>query len=335
MYKWQLIFSGSDRVLVNKNVMNKKSLIYLLAIILLFACSMQKNNEVQLVIDSKSDLGEGAIWNPKTGELMWINITGEILNLYKPNTGNNIEMFTGQMIGTVVPAENGKVVVALKNGIYSLDPGTGSKKLIIDPEADLPDNRFNDGKCDPFGRFWAGTMSISGKKEAGSLYRFDADGSAHKMIENVSISNGIVWSADLRKMYYIDTPTQKVMAYDYNNETGEISNPNVAVNVDPEMGSPDGMTIDSEGNIWVALWGGAAVGCWNPVTGELIKKIEVPAKNVTSCAFGGVGLETLYITTARQGTSKEDLKKYPNAGGVFKTIPGVSGTKAYFFKGNF
>jgi sugar lactone lactonase YvrE len=243
-------------------------------------------------------------------------------------------MFTGQMIGTVVPTESGKVIVALKNGIYSLDPKTGTKKLIVNPEADLPDNRFNDGKCDPAGRFWVGTMSISGKKEAGSLYRLDSDSTIHKMIEYVSISNGIVWSPDATKMYYIDTPTQKVMAYDYNNETGEISNPKVAVEVADEMGSPDGMTIDADGNIWVALWGGSAVGCWNPETGKLIRKIKVPAKNVTSCAFGDDDLGTLYITSARRATNEEELQKYPHAGGVFKTKPGVKGMKAFYFKDN-
>ena len=310
-----------------------KTILYcLLAVFLMVSCSTEKSNKVELVIDNQSDLGEGSIWNWKTGELLWINITGKILNFYNPKTANNKEMFTGQMIGTVVPAESGQVIVALKNGIYSLDPITGTKKLIVDPEKDLPDNRFNDGKCDPAGRFWVGTMSISGKKGAGTLYRLDPDSSIHKMIENVSISNGIVWSPDATKMYYIDTPTQKVMGYDYDNETGEISNPKVAVNVSPELGSPDGMTIDADGNIWVALWGGSAVGCWNPETGKLLKKVEVPAKNVTSCAFGDDDLETLYITTARQETSDEELQKFPHAGGVFKTHPGVKGMKAFFFK---
>lgn len=290
---------------------------------------------MELVIDSKSELGEGAIWNPKTGEFIWINITGKILNFYNPKTGNNKEMFTGQMIGTVVPSESGNVIVALQNGIYQFNPETGTKKLIVDPEEDIPDNRFNDGKCDPAGRFWAGTMSTTGKKEAGALYRFDGDGSAHKMIENVSISNGIVWSLNFKNMYYIDTPTQKVMGYDYDNETGEISNPKVAIEIPEKMGSPDGMTIDADGNVWIALWGGSAVGCWNPETGELIRTIKVPAKNVTSCAFGDDDLGTLYITTARIGTDDNDLKKYPNAGGVFKIKPGVKGVEVFSFKGEY
>lgn len=315
--------------------MKKVFAILFVAVIFTIACSTQKSNDVELVIDSKSDLGEGAIWNYKTGELMWINITGKILNIYNPKIGDNKEMFTGQMIGTVVPTESGNLLVALQNGFYQLDPKTGTKKLIVDPEEDILTNRFNDGKCDPSGRFWAGTLSLNGEVGVAALYRLDPDSSVHKMIEDVSISNGIVWSQDSKKMYYIDTPTQKVVRYDFDNETGEISNSDVAFEISQELGSPDGMTIDSEGNLWIALWGGSAVGCWNPETGKLIRKIEVPAKNVTSCAFGDDDLGTLYITSARQDTNEEELKKFPLAGGVFKTRPGVQGVKAFFFKGEF
>jgi len=219
----------------------------------------------------------------------------------------------------------------LQNGIYALDITTGSKKLIVNPEKDLPNNRFNDGKCDPSGRFWAGTMSTIDEKKVGSLYRLNADSTIHKMVENVSISNGIVWSKEKTKMYYIDTPTQKVMAYDYNNKTGDISNAEVAVDIPTELGSPDGMTIDGNGNLWIALWGGNAVGCWNPETGKLVTKVQVPAKNVTSCAFGDDDLGTLYITTAREDNSPEELEKYPYSGGVFKIRPGVRGVTAFYF----
>ncbi|WP_319229588.1 SMP-30/gluconolactonase/LRE family protein [Draconibacterium orientale] len=305
--------------------------LFLSIVLLLFSCSEPKTKQAELVMDTQSTLGEGAIWNYKTGELMWVDIKKEILNVYNPATGYNKEMFTGQMIGTVVPTESGNALVALQNGIYHFNMETGAKKLLLDPEADLPDNRFNDGKCDPSGRFWAGTISTKGDREVAALYRFDPDTTIHKMVDKVSISNGIVWSADKTKMYYIDTPTQKVMAYDYDDATGEILNPEVAVNVPSELGSPDGMTIDENDNLWVALWGGSAVGCWNPASGELIDKIEVPAKNITSCAFGDEDMGTLYITSAREATSKEELEKWPHAGGVFKYRPGVKGVQAFFF----
>ena len=291
--------------------------------------------QVELVLDTGSDLGEGAIWNHETGRLYWVDITNEILNIYNPSTGINKEMMTGQMIGTVVPSETGKAIVALRNGIYVMDVSTGSKKLITDPEADIPTNRFNDGKCGPGGRFWAGTMSLEGEPGQGALYRLDGSGVAVKIIENVSVSNGIVWSHGHTKMYYIDTPTRKVMAYDFDKQSGEIGNGEAVVKIPREMGSPDGMAIDADGNLWIALWGGFAVGCWNPESGELIRKIDVPAKNVTSCAFGGPGLGTLYITTARQGMSEQELKDYPHSGGLFKIRPGVKGVPAYFFKGDF
>jgi len=308
-----------------------KIITLIISILIMIGCTVEKENEVELVIDTKSELGEGAVWDHRTGELLWIDIEGKILNFYKPSTGNNKEMFTGQMIGTVVPTESNMVLVALQNGIYNLDPKTGTKKLIVDPEEDLPNNRFNDGKCDPEGRFWAGTMSTGNEKNAGALYRLDPDSTINKMIDNVSISNGIVWSLDKTKMYYIDTPTQKVICYNYNNETGDISKAKVAIEIQDNMGSPDGMAIDEKGNVWIALWGGSAVGCWNPETGKLLRTIDVPAKNVTSCAFGDKDLETLYITTARTATSDEELSEFPYAGGVFKVKPGVKGVKAFFF----
>jgi sugar lactone lactonase YvrE len=301
-----------------------------LVVICCFSCNKMET-KVELIPDTDSQLGEGAIWNHRTNQLYWVDITGKILNIYTPRFGVNRELYIGQMIGTVVPAQTRRVVVALEQGFYYLDPETGTKNLIIDPEEAIEGTRFNDGKCDPAGRLWAGTMSTEGKSGAGSLYRLNPDSTVQRMIENVSISNGITWSLDHTRMYYIDTPTQKVMGYDYDNVTGQISNGKSVIEIPSAMGAPDGMTIDSEGNLWICLWGGAAVGCWNPVSGELLRTIQVPAKNVTSCAFGDADLGTLYITTARIATSDEDLKKYPNAGSLFKVRPGVTGIEAYSF----
>lgn len=305
--------------------------VFLMTVVLSCVSCSKKPDKVEVIQGTHSSLGEGAIWNHRTNQLYWVDITGKILNIYTPRFGVNRELYVGQMIGTVVPAQSGRVVVALENGFYFLDPETGTKNLIANPEEEMVGNRFNDGKCDPSGRFWAGTMHIDGKPGQGTLYRLDPDTSVHPMIRNVSISNGIVWSLDHNRMYYIDTPTQKVMGYDFDNKTGQISNGKPVIEIPAEMGAPDGMTIDSEGNLWICLWGGAALGCWNPETGELVRKINVPAKNVTSCAFGDADLGTLYITTARIATSDEDLKKFPLAGSLFKVRPGVTGTEAYFF----
>ncbi len=325
-------YKQSKQGVYNLKENNMKHIFLLVMIVVVvFSCSSPIGEEVELVLDTKSQLGEGALWNYHTGELLWVDIQGEILNFYNPQTGNNKEMFTGQMIGTVVPVDDGSVLVALQQGIYSFDVRTGAKNLLVAPEKNLPTNRFNDGKCDPAGRFWVGTKSTVGEKNAGALYRYDGDTTIQKMVPDVSISNGIVWSLDATKMFYIDTPTRQVVQYDYDNTSGEIKNKKVVLGIPEDSGHPDGMTIDSEGNLWIALWGGFAVGCWNPATGELIKTIKVPAKNVTSCAFGDDDLATLYITTAREGNTAEELEKYPLSGGVFKTRPGVSGVKTHFF----
>jgi sugar lactone lactonase YvrE len=314
----------------------KKLLPFLIMIIpVMISCSVKESNKMELVVDLKSDFGSGAFWNHKTGELMWVDVTGKILNFYSPRKGHNKEMFIGQIIGAAVPAESGQVIAALQNGIYLIDPLTGTKRLISAPEDTVPENRFNSGKCDPAGRFWAGTVNMDMKQGMGKLYRLDSDSTVHEMLEYASIPNGTVWSGDNTKMFYMDSPTQKVIAYDYDNETGEISNGKTAVEIPPEIGLPYGMTIDADNNLWIAIYGGAAVTCWNPETGEMLHEIKVPAKNVTSCAFGDEDFGTLYITTARQETDSEELKKYPHAGGVFKIRPGVYGVKSAFFKGEF
>lgn len=309
--------------------MDKTFFVIVSLLTLLVAC--KSTLKVEVIPGTHSELGEGAVWNHRSSELYWVDINGKTLNIYTPRHGMNRELYTGQLTGTVVPAESGLAVVALQHGFYFIDPETGTKNLIVDPEEDREQNRFNDGKCDPSGRFWAGTMHVEGNTGQGSLYRLNPDSSVTRMLTQVSISNGIAWSADQTLMYYIDTPSQKVMAFDYNNLSGEISNGRTVIEIPEDMGNPDGMTIDENGHLWICLWQGASIGCWDPETGQLIRRIAVPARNVTSCAFGDADLGTLYITTASIGTSKEDLKKYPDSGSLFKVRPGVKGVEAFFF----
>jgi sugar lactone lactonase YvrE len=237
-------------------------------------------------------------------------------------------------VGTVVPRRSGGVMVALRDGFAALDLDSGTLTMIADPETDLPQNRFNDGKCDPAGRFWAGTMRIAeDQKGAGSLYRLDADLSVHKMWGDITVANGIAWSHDAKTMYYIDTPTMTVVAFEYNLETGAIANPRPAIHTPNGPGSPDGMTIDAEGMLWVAYWGGWRVVRWNPHTGEALAIIELPVERVTAPWFGGPNLDELYITTARVGLSEEALAKQPHAGSIFVAKPGVRGLAAFEFAG--
>lgn len=289
----------------------------------------QKIIPSELLINKSAVLGEGSFWHPQQKILYYVDIDNGILHTYNPVSKEEKAYELGQKVGTVVPVDTGGVVVALKDGIYAYNLQSKKLKLLVSPEKELTENRFNDGKCDPAGRFWVGSM---GPRYKASLYRISANGSFKQMLDSVSTSNGIVWSADKKTMYYIDTPTGAVRAFDYDNKTGEIKNARVVVQFPKGVGYPDGMSIDSEGKLWIAHWGGYCVGRWDPATGNMIAKVEVPAPNVTSCAFGGKNLDILYITTANTGMSEEAKSKYPDSGKVFVANPGVKGTPVNFFK---
>jgi len=286
--------------------------------------------KAELELEIPASLGEGAIWNHQTNTFWWVDIEGRKLNIYDPETKNNREIDVKERIGTVVPSKNGGAIVALENGIFHLDLETEKMNFICNPLEELDTIRFNDGKCDPAGRLWVGSMSLKFKKGMASLYSVETDGSFREVFGGVTVSNGIIWSKDHKTLYYIDTPLGNVRAWDYDIETGTISNERIVVSIPDGMGGPDGMTIDAEGKLWVAQWGGNMVGRWDPETGELIGKVEVPAPNVTSCAFGGPDLDVLYITTAG-GDNQKMREEYPLAGSVFKVSPGVKGVKADFY----
>ncbi|RDU38827.1 SMP-30/gluconolactonase/LRE family protein [Neobacillus piezotolerans] len=292
---------------------------------------MQK--EVELVVDAKAVLGEGPCWDRKSGALYWVDIEGKKVHVFNPGTGEDRAIEVGQMVGAIVPRESGGAVVALEKGFHFMNLETGELELICDPEPGLEVNRFNDGKCDQAGRFWAGTMDRNGAGEQGSLYCLEPSLSFKKKLGGLGISNGLAWSPDNRFLYFIDTPTGKVVRYKYDLESGQISEPKDVVVVPDGEGYPDGMTIDEEGFLWIAHWAGGKVSRWNPETGYKVSEIKVPAVNVTSCTFGGKDFGELYITTARNGMSDEELDRFPHAGGVFKAVPGVKGMPANEFKG--
>lgn len=296
--------------------------------------STQQNTgtEATLVLDAKATLGEGALWHPDEKLLYWVDIEGKALHLFDPATAVDKVWPVGARVGTVVPVAGGGALVALQHGIHRIDTKTGALSCITNP-IEEEDIRFNDGKCDPSGRFWVGTMALDTREGAAVLYRMNQDGSIHQMLDKLTISNGIVWTADQKTMYLIDTPTSKVQAFDYDPATGNISNRRDAFRIPSSEGSPDGMTIDAEGKVWIALHGGGAVTRWDPATGSMLQKITVPAPQTTSCAFGGENLDTLYITTAREGLSEEQLEQCPHSGGLFAVKPGVRGIAASFFRG--
>ena len=295
---------------------------------------MPQTYQADLALDARALVGEGPIWDARAGVLYWVDIPGSKVHIFNPATGADRAIDVGQPVGTVVPRRSGGVMVALRDGFAALDLDSGALTLIADPEAHLPDNRFNDGKCDPAGRFWAGTMrQAEDRMGGGSLYRLDPDLSVHKMWGDITVANGIAWSQDAETMYYIDTPTQMVVAFEYNIETGAIANPKPVVSTPNGPGFPDGMTIDAEGMLWVAYWGGWRVVRWNPHTGEALASIELPVERVTAPWFGGPNLDELYITTARTGLDEAALAKQPRAGSIFVAKPGARGLAAFEFAG--
>lgn len=291
------------------------------------------NDQPELILDAKATLGEGPSSDHEKKKLSWIDIVEKKIHLFDLVSGSNQTIELGQNVGAAVPRKTGGFVLALRDGFYSIDQTTKQLTFIINPEANIPNNQFNDGKCDVAGRSWAGTMASDEEQGAGSLYCLNVDHSVSRMEENVTVSNGMTWSPDNKTMYYIDSPTFQIVAFDFNPETGSIQNKRVVVDVPLEMGSPDGMTSDMEGMIWVAHWGGSQITRWDPTTGELLKSIKIPAPIVTSCCFGGENMDELFVTTARISLSDETLQEYPHAGGLFKIQTEVKGVPMYSFRG--
>lgn len=280
---------------------------------------------IEVVGSVKSKWGEGAVW--WQGVLYYVDIEGHLVHRFDPASGEEKSWDVGQRVGMVVPREGGGLVIAGDKGFYFLDETSGNLTAIADPEPEKGDNRFNDGKCSPDGRFFAGTISLVKKEGDAKLYRLDPDLTVHEAYAPVTNSNGIAWSADGKTCYYIDTPSKEVKAFDYTE--GELSNMRVVVSTAHHESSPDGMAIDADGNLWVAFCHGACVCCYSPETGEELRKIDLPCLETTSCAFGGENLTDLYVTT---GIHKSEVEEH--AGRLLKvTGLGVKGVAAFAFAG--
>jgi len=287
----------------------------------------------ELALDARALLGEGPVWDARHGVLHWVDIEGFLVHTFDPRSGRDRAVPVGEHVGCLAPRAGGGLVVALRRGLAVLDPETGAMEPRVAPPGHSPEVRFNDGKTDPEGRFWAGTMELSFRPGAASLWRLDADWTLHPMVAGVTISNGLAWSRDATTLYYIDTPTRTVVAYDYERSTGGIAGRRVVIQVPEAMGFPDGMAIDVSDNLWIAQWDGGCVGAWDPRRGRLLERIELPARRVTSCAFGGLRLDELYLTTARRGLDSATLSREPHSGGLFRVRPGAQGLPGVEFAG--
>ena len=280
---------------------------------------------------TRADLGEGPNWDPVDNVLRFVDITKRLVYRHDPSTGTTTSTVVPQEVGAVVPRRGGGLVAAVRDGIATVDEASGAFSMLATVEGDNPGSRMNDAKCDSRGRLWAGTMASDAAPNAGSLYRYGPDGDLVRVLEGVTISNGLGWSPDDRTMYYVDSMAG-IDAFEFDAPTGAVRLRQHLVSTEPEVGLPDGITIDADGCIWVAIWGGGVVRRYTP-SGELERELPLPVSRVTSVAFGGENYTDLYVTTARVGLSHEQLAQEPLAGSCFVCTPGVKGVPSHLFDG--
>lgn len=280
-------------------------------------------------ISSQCFLGEGPLWIGKLGCFFWVDIERGNLHRYHLATEQlEIRHFPNRL-AVVLEGQNGKLILGLDRKLVHYDWETQGIEELCRVEEDLPLNRFNDGKVDPQGRIWIGTLSTLFTQGAGSMYRIGTDLTPEVQLKNLTISNGMAWTADQQTFYFIDTPTKKIKEFVFDPKTGAIEFQRIAVEIPEGLGFPDGMCIDREGMLWVGHYGGSGVYRWNPNTGQLLDKIELPVPHVTSCCFGGENLDLMLVTTAQENLTADDLEKYPQSGDVFLVKMEVGGLESF------
>ena len=280
---------------------------------------------IETYTESSSSLGEGPLYYE--GDFYWVDlIEGKLM--VKSRDGEEAVLYEDitNPATSIVPGKDGSFQLTLANGFARYADG----KIVVEECFKVTDPiiRFNDGKCDSLGNFWAGTIDKNESTPKGALYALTPKKSLVQVLSGVTVSNGLCWSADQETLYYIDSPTKQVCAYDLDPVSLVISNQRSIFEIKEVDVYPDGMCIDLEGNLWVALWGGAAVICIDPESGTLLDKIDVPCIKVTSCCFGGSSFDQLFITTATKDMTDKDWEKFPDSGKVFKVAPGVIGLPA-------
>jgi sugar lactone lactonase YvrE len=283
------------------------------------------------VIEVGDHLGEGPHWDERTGELLWVDITRGRIHAWSPPDGRvRTQPLDGEVSAVIPRADEPGHVLAAGHRILLRDDDTETVLAVV--EQDLPDNRFNDCKCDPQGRLWAGTMSKTRAPGTAALYRLVPGRELERVIDGTTISNGLAWSPSGDTMYFIDSTTQRVDAFDFDATTGDIDGRRALIDIDPNDGLPDGMTVDADGGIWICLFGGAALRRYTP-DGRLDASIPLPTTNPTSPCFGGPDLQALYVTTARHGLTPDQLARERLAGALLALTPGVQGLPGNRFAG--
>jgi sugar lactone lactonase YvrE len=283
----------------------------------------------QNVFDARARLGECPLWDAADQKLFWVDVYNHRVHQFDPATGQGRYFNTGEVVSAIAPASPGHLLIALKESLAQLNTQTGDIKPLVQLQlSSRVDSRCNDGKCDPQGRFWIGTVSDTPEKAA--LYRYDPDGSLHEMETGLTIANGLGWSPDGNTFYLTDSFQHKIYAYDFEPKTGSISNRRVLVDLTDEAVEPDGLTIDAQGNIWSALWDGWAIACFNS-TGKQLFRVKMPVPRPTSVTFGGQNLSDLYITSASVGLSQKEIQLSYMAGDLFRFPTQAKGLPTYAF----
>lgn len=278
-------------------------------------------SHVETVLKVQNKLGEGPLWHPQEQRLYWVDIEAQRFHRLDPADGNHEVFEVGVLLGALAFREAGGLVLATQNGFAFWNETEQTPQFFNDPEADKPQARFNDGAVDPQGRFWAGTMGDGANNH---LYRLDPDGTVHAMESGISIANGIGWSLDHKTMYFTDSTLRMIYAYDFDAATGAIENRRAFSHTPNEPGVPDGLTVDSEGFIWSARWDGWKITRYDP-EGNVEREIKIPAQCPTSCTFGGLNLDQLYVTSAGIGLDWMERVRQPEAGNLFRINVGIRG----------
>lgn len=286
--------------------------------------------DIRCVVDACNELGEGPVWDTEAGVLWWVDIKRSLLQRLAPD--GSVDVWTlPEPPAALAPRRRGGLILAVRSGFATFDPETGAVEVVHRPEPDRPGNRFNDGKCDPRGRFWAGTMDDAERERTGALYRFDPDGTCERLLDGLGIPNTLAWSADGSTFYFAETLDRVIHAYDVDLVRGSISSRRIFAHVEPP-GYPDGSCLDAEGFLWNAEWGGGRVVRYAP-DGSVDRIVEMPVDQPTSCVFGGPDLDVLYVTSARKGLSGQQLAQQEHAGCLFAVDPGVRGAPTGVYAG--
>lgn len=280
--------------------------------------------EIECVLECRNRLGEGPIWCGQEQALYWVDIVAPAIHRFHPGSGEHRSWPVPEHVGSLSLREGGGLVIALQRGFAAFDPDTGEVVMINPCEVDLPENRFNDGRCDRAGRFWAGSLPYTEDRPAGTLWRLEPDHTAHRVLSGVTVPNGLCFSPDDRTMYFTDSPTRRIMAYDFDLATGTPSNPRLFVKVPDEAGWPDGAIVDAEGGVWSCEWDGARVVRYAP-DGTVDRVVAMPVPRPTCAAFGGSDLAILYITSASDRLSEAERARWPLSGNLFALHAGVRG----------